>query len=176
MAEARTRPGILTRLRAAPRARLAAVWLALAAAASVWFVAGTDPVGRTARLTGDATYFHAYLPSLVLDGDLDFTNQYALTGNWYGFGKTELGRPANIFGIGPALFELPAFLAGHAVARASGLRASGFSRPEVAAALSMSLLASLCALIPAFALVRRRLGGGAALAAPLLVAAAGPVV
>jgi hypothetical protein len=175
MAEARTRPGIRARLRG-PRA-LAGAWLALLVASSIWFFAGTDAVGGTARLSADAAYYHAYLPSLVLDRDLDLANQYALTRNWYGFGRTELGRPANIFGIGPAVFELPAFVAGHAVAWASGLRASGFSRPEVAASLYMSLLATLGALVPASRLLRRRLGGGVApIAAPLLVAAAGPVV
>ncbi len=172
------RPRILDRLRASsPRARLIAGWLALLAAASIWFFAGTDGRGRTARLAADAEYYHAYLPTLVLDRDLDFTNQYAITKNWYRFGKTELGRPGNVFGIGPALFELPAFLVGHVAARVSDVRADGFSRAEVLPPLYMSLLATLGALVPAFLLLRRRLGGTLApVLAPLLVAAAGPVV
>ncbi len=113
----------------------------------------------------------------MLDRDLDFANQYAITKNWYRFGKTEMGRPGNVFGIGPALFELPAFLVGHVAARASGARADGFSAAEVLPSLYMSLLASLGALVPAFLLLRRRLGGALApVLAPLLVAAAGPVV
>ena len=39
--------------------------------------------GKTARLTADAWYYHAYLPSLVLDGDLDFANEYRITKHWY---------------------------------------------------------------------------------------------
>ncbi len=171
-------PRILDRLRtASPRVHLVAGWLALLAAASIWFFAGTDGRGGTARLSADGEYYHAYLPTLVLDRDLDFANQYAITKNWYRFGKTELGRPGNVFGIGPALFELPAFLAGHVAARAGGGRADGFSRTEVLPSLYMSLLASLGALVPAFLLLRRRLGGALApVLAPLLVAAAGPVV
>jgi hypothetical protein len=173
-----SRPPLLDRLRAVPpRAYLAAGWLALLAAASIWFFAGTDGRGRTARLAADAEYYHAYLPTLVLDRDLDFTNQYAITKNWYRFGKTELGRPGNVFGIGPALFELPAFLIGHVAARATSAHANGFSRAEVLPPLYMSLLASLGALVPAYLLLRRRLGGALApVLAPLLVAAAGPVV
>jgi hypothetical protein len=124
-------PAILSRLRG-PRAHVAA-WLALLLVTSVWFFTGTDERGKTARPTADADYYHVYLPSLVLDGDLDFANQYELTGNHYGFGRTDIGRPANVFGIGPAVFELPGFLVGHAVASAMGKRANGFSVPELRA-------------------------------------------
>jgi hypothetical protein len=160
-----------------PRARGLAAGLALLALTSIWFFTATDAQGRTARLTADAWYYHAYLPSLALDGDLDFDNQYEVTKNWYRFGKTEIGRTANVFGIGPALFEAPAFLVGHAAARIGGANADGFSRPEVLAALYMSLIASLAALVPAMLLLRRRLGGSLSpFAVPVLLAAAGPVV
>src|SRR4051812_6299624 len=94
-----------------------AIWIAaaaLAVAATIAFAAGKDDWGRSLRdPTADAAYYYAYLPSLVLDGDLDFTNQYQVTQNWYRLGPTPLGRAGNVFGIGPAVFALPAFVAGH---------------------------------------------------------------
>ncbi len=163
-----------------PHARHAlggAAAVAVIVASGLWLHAGQDDRGDTLRLTADAKYYHAYLPSLVLDRDLDLTPQYEVTRNWYGFDDTDLGRPGNVFGIGPAVFSSPFFLAGHAYARLTGEEADGFSRPEVVATLSASWVASLAALIPAALLIRRRLGSqNMAWVVPLLIAAAGPVV
>jgi hypothetical protein len=119
------------------RAVTRAAWIAtaaLAVAATVAFAAGHDDGGRTLREpTADAAYYYAYLPSLVLDGDLDLANQYQVTGNWYRLGATPLGRPGNVFGIGPAVFALPAFVAGHGLAVVAGARRDGFSRWESSA-------------------------------------------
>src|ERR1051325_11874526 len=101
----------------AAHVRNPATWIAgaLLAAATLACVAGHDDWGRSLRdPTADAAYYYAYLPSLVLDRDLDFTNQYQVTQNWYRLGPTPIGRPGNVFGIGPAVFELPAFVVGHA--------------------------------------------------------------
>src|SRR5262245_26586205 len=107
-----------------------------------------------------------------MDGDLDFADQYRVTGNWYRFGKTETGRMSNVFGIGPAVFEAPVFLAAHAVARGNG-----FARGEVEPVLYLSLLFSLGALVPVGVLLARRFGARyGAVAVPVLLAAAGPVV
>src|SRR2546429_9966547 len=93
----------------------------LAVAMTVAFGVGKDDWGRGVREpTADAAYYYAYLPSIVLDGDLDFANQYRVTQNWYRLGATPIGRPANVFGIGPAVFALPAFVVGHGLAIASG--------------------------------------------------------
>jgi hypothetical protein len=65
----------------------------------------------------------------------------------------------------------------HALARLSGAEADGFSGPEVKASLYASLLFSLGALLFAYRLIRRRLGGRyRAALVPLLVACGGPVV
>ena len=151
----------------------ALLWLA----GTIWFVVGKGPRGPTARLAADAAYYHAYLPSLAFDRDLDFTDEYRVTQNWYRFGKTEVGRPANVFGIGPAVFEAPLFAVGHAIARAGDWKADGFSPPEVFLSLHASLLASFAALVIAYRLVRRRLAGRMRLAcAVAAVALGGPVV
>ncbi|WP_428263151.1 hypothetical protein [Haliangium sp.] len=151
--------------------------LGLVLAASAWFFASEDNRGPTARLAADAPYYHSYLPSLLFDHDLDFTNEYRITNNWYRFGKTPLGRPSNVFGIGPALFALPGFGVGHLIALAAGDEANGFSAAEVKATMFASLLFSLGALWFTSRLLRRRLGGHWRPAlVPLLLAVAGPVV
>jgi hypothetical protein len=158
-----------------------ATWIAtaaLAVVATVAFAAGRDDWGRTLREpTADAAYYYAYLPSLVLDGDLDLTDQYRVTGNWYRLGATPLGRPGNVFGIGPAVFALPAFAAGHGLAVVAGARRDGFSGWETTLVLWTSVLASLGALVIAARLAQRQVGSAAAgYLGALAAALSGPVV
>ncbi len=171
-------PGLGRWLRADPRRTVAVAVAAIVFVASTaWFFTADDDRGRTARLSADAWYYHAYLPSLVLDHDLDFDNQYRITKNWYRFGKTKIGRRANVFGIGPAIFELPFYAAGRDIARLAGSNPNGFSTPEVRAALFASLLFSLGAMFFAYRLLRRRFGPGYLTPwVPVLVACGGPLV
>lgn len=165
---------------AARAARNRVIWVAgmvLAAAATCAFAMGHDDWGRSVREpTADAAYYYAYLPSLVLDRDLDFSNQYQVTQNWYRLQPTPLGRPGNVFGIGPAVFELPAFLVGHALARLTGARSDGFSRWETTLVLWTSVAFSLGAMWLAAELARRRVGAAAAYAGALAAAVAGPLL
>lgn len=162
---------------ARPRTVAVVVAAAVLLASSIWFFTARDERGRTSRLTADAWYYHAFLPSLAYDRDLDFSDEYQTTGNWYRFGKTELGRPANVFGVGPAVFEMPAFLTGALFTKVTGGRADGFSTAEVKLSLYMSLLFSLGALFFAGRVIRRRFDAPyLAMAVPILVACAGPVV
>lgn len=143
--------------------------LALALGRDDWSRTLTEP-------TADAAYYYVYLPSLFLDRDLDFSNQYEVTKNWYGLDVTSQGKPGNVFGIGPALLQAPAFLLGHALARISGSRSDGFSQFETALVLWTSVLFSIGALCIAAKIATRRVGPGASslvgAAAALL---AGPV-
>ncbi len=73
---------------------------------------------------GDARSYFAYLPSIVLDGDLDLTNQFdALRPEGgdprYPFGVGAEGYAANVFPVGPALLWLPGYLVGLAMDRAA---------------------------------------------------------
>jgi hypothetical protein len=122
----------------------------------------------------DASYYYVYLPSLFLDGDLDFGNQYSVTKNFYRFRPTPLRRPGNVFGIGPAIYQAPAFLVGHAIAIANDERGDGFSTWETGLAMSTSLVFSLGAVLLVMRLVRRRVGDGpASVIGPLLAMFAG---
>ena len=123
----------------------------------IWFFASKDKQGDSARLTADAWYYHAYLPSLVFDQDLDFTDEYKITKNWYRLGKTPTGRTSK--------------------ATIVGEKANGFSKSEVKLSLFASLLFSLGALFFGARLIARRLGGRyGPLAVALLTAAGGPVI
>lgn len=158
-----------------------AIWLVtavLGVAATVAFAVGDDAWGRSLREpSADAAYYYVYLPSLVLDGDLDFTDEYAVTKNWYRLGPAKAGRPSNVFGIGPAVFQLPAFVAGHGLAAAAGARGDGFSRWETALVLWTGIPCALGAMLLAYRLARRRVGGPVpAYLGALLAAAGGPLL
>jgi hypothetical protein len=160
------------------RARATRIFsIAVLAAATLWFALGTDSRQcSTVEPVADAAYYYAYLPSLMLDRDLDFTNQYEVTGNWYFLKRTPTGKPGNVFGIGPALFELPAFAIGHGLAIVTGSRRDGFSGWEEALVLWMSVLFGVGALVMAGRLAQRRVGPRwSAWVGPLVVALAGPV-
>ena len=164
-----------------PRSHARASWIAtaaLAVVATIAFAAGKDDWGRSVREpTADAAYYYAYLPSLVLDGDLDFANQYQATGNWYRLGPTPIGRPGNVFGIGPAVFALPAFVVGHGLARLAGARDDGFSGWETTLVLWTSIPMSLGAVLLAARLARRRVGSAlAGYAGAVVAAVSGPLL
>src|SRR4051794_2367865 len=89
------------------RAPVSWVFAALCALGTLWFWTGRSANGRaTSQVSADARYYYVYLPSLLLDGDLDFTNQYAVLGNYYHEVRNpETQQLENAFGIGPALFH-----------------------------------------------------------------------
>ncbi len=73
-------------------------------------------VGKT--VYGDGIYYYSWLRSLVVDQDIDFTNEYT----FFGADQmdTPIGREGNIYPFGPALLALPVFLPLFAVFGGSG--------------------------------------------------------
>ena len=66
------------------------------------------------RVASDGIFYYTPLHSLVVDGDLDFANEYRVLGAPAGyFQRTETGRLPNNFSIGPALLWLPWFVLAH---------------------------------------------------------------
>ena len=81
----------------------------------------TIPLPRVdGQLIGsDGVYYYAYLPSLLLDGDLDLSNQYARllpTEVVALMGHTATGLLPNAYAIGSTILWAPFFLLGHALA------------------------------------------------------------
>jgi len=70
-----------------------------------------------ALFVSDGFYYYSYTVSLVLDRDLDFSNQYRFNKEWassiYAYIVSKTGRPANQYGIGFGLLLLPAFASVH---------------------------------------------------------------
>lgn len=88
-------------------------------------------------IVGDGIYYYVYLRSAVLDGDLEFTNDYTI---YQAFNtddprkkeemlsrKTPTGMAGNFFSIGPAVLWSPVFLVTHALATIFGQAGDGFS-------------------------------------------------
>ena len=103
------------------------------------------PRGHGRIVNGDAIQYYAYLRSLAIDHDVDFTNEYAVLYSSNGSAdegeanvwltrKSATGRPVNMMSIGPALLWSPFFLLAYLVAlfmRLFGVTAAldGFSTP-----------------------------------------------
>lgn len=88
-------------------------------------------------IVGDGIYYYVYLRSAVLDGDLDFLNDYTIYQSYNTKDlvkkeemlnrKTPTGMAANLFSIGPAVLWSPVFLVTHLVASALGQTGNGYA-------------------------------------------------
>jgi hypothetical protein len=115
----------------------------------------------------DGRFYYVYLPSLVIDGDLDFTNQMRehWDGDWYppfDEYRTERGLVANKYPIGVALTVTPSFLLGHAVALisyhwtgAGWCAPDGYSVPYQVCNLLFLLVLGACTMVLADRLLTR---------------------
>jgi len=76
----------------------------------------------------DGAFYYAYLPTLLLDHDLDFRNQYASLvpeKNLSRIRESVTGRLPNKWAIGSAVLWTPFFLIGHLLAM--GMKAAGYA-------------------------------------------------
>lgn len=88
-------------------------------------------------IVGDGIYYYVYLRSTVLDGDLDFTNDYTLYQEFNTTDpikkremlerKTPHGLPANLFSVGPAVLWSPIFIVTHLIASLFGAAGDGYA-------------------------------------------------
>ncbi len=99
------------------------------------FFAHAFVIGKT--VYGDGIYYYSWLRSTVVDGDINFANEYA------GFGATQQlttkGLLGNIYSVGPAMLWLPQFLLTHRL-----LNDTGFTLPYQ---LTVGLTSVLYALV-----------------------------
>ncbi len=93
-------------------------WLIVSAIACVLLFFATIPMPREdGHLAGsDGLYYFSILRSSVLDGDLDFSNDYQLLG--VDAPVTTTGHKANPYAVGAAILWLPFFVGAHAIALA----------------------------------------------------------
>ncbi len=155
---------------------------ALSAACLVVFLA-TIPLPRVdgQLLGGDGVGYYAYLPSVVLDGDLDLANQYAALlppDHHLVAARTTTGKSFNYWPIGPALLWLPFFVLAHGLAlllNAVGvaIRLDGCGYWHQAFVIAGSVACGGAALWLAFDVARRVARQASAMWAVALVACAG---
>lgn len=132
---------------------------------------------------GDARSYFAYLPSIVLDGDLDLTDQFRVLqpepgadDPGYPFGVGADGRASNPFPVGPALVWLPGYAVGLTVDRllaGVGVMTSaqpfGYGVGSVWGAALISIFAAGGAAFLGYRVARRVAGPLPALAAAVFV-------
>ncbi len=164
------------------RLKPAVVLGAVSAACLVVFLA-TIPLPRVdgQLVGGDGIGYYAYLPSLLLDHDLDFANQYAALlppGPHLHTARTPTGLLFNYWPIGPALLWLPFFLLAHGLAlvlAAAGvpIRLDGCGYWHQAFVIAGNIAYGGAALWLAFDVARRVARQASAMWAVVLVACAG---
>lgn len=114
--------------------------------------------GPCYRFGADDSFYYAYLSSLAVDGDFDFTNQYRESGLEEFVGKkfwetrTSTGRLENDFPVGASILWTPFFLIGHIEAKLLGPNypATGYSEPYVNALILANLFYSFAGLFLAY--------------------------
>jgi len=136
----------------------------------------------------DGIRYYVYLPSLLLDGDLDFTDEYI-----YFFAyepdkaeriikdRTPQGLPPNQWPVGPAILWAPFFLLAHLLANlfnslGAHTPTDGYGYFYQAIVLSGSILYGGAGLLFTYRFVREWTSEQAALAATVLVAFGGNLV
>jgi hypothetical protein len=141
-----------TRLRDVPAAALraaearpAAAFTLVGFAFALAYLAGVlvFPSGSGRIINGDAIQYFAYLQSAVIDGDLDFSNDYRQlyrnadpeTNVWLR-SRTPIGRVPNMMSVGPAILWSPFYVGTRVVlgAGAPGERAQGILYASVGVA------------------------------------------
>jgi hypothetical protein len=133
---------------------------------------------------GDGVGYYAYLPSVILDRDLDFSNQYAALlppGHHLLTARTPTGLSFNYWPIGPALLWLPFFLLAHGLAlvlAAAGVAISldGIGYWHQAFVIAGNIACGGAALWLAFDAARRVARQASALWAVVAIACAGNLV
>ena len=136
----------------------------------------------------DGIPYYVYLPSLLLDRDLDFADEFTY---FYAFepghaerlirNPTPRGLPANQWPIGPAVFWAPFFLAAHLLAYVlklfgAGISVDGYGTIYQAFALSGSIAYGSFGLVLTYWFVSEAAEKRAALLATLLVTLGGNLV
>lgn len=122
------------------------------------------------RVASDGIFYYAPLHSIVVDGDLDFENEYRVLGAQPGyFQRTVTGRLPNNYSIGPALAWTPFFVAAHLLAKLGWYRPTGFGYPYFTAVATGTALIGFLGVVWSFRLVRSYFRAPIALASAVLV-------
>lgn len=128
-------------------------------------------------IVGDGIYYYVYLRSALLDGDLEFTNDYTLYQEFNTDDprkkeemlsrKTPTGMAGNFFSVGPAVLWSPIYIATHLLAVLTGQAGDGFSIWYEAPILFLSIAYGFAGILLMYRVVAGMFSKFAALAAIL---------
>jgi hypothetical protein len=138
----------------------------------------TIPLPRADQMLigSDGVRYYLYVRSLVIDGDLDFRNEWThFVGADNVPADTPAGRPPNIMPIGMGLVWAPFFFAAHALSGLLGLPTDGYGYVYQAAVCLGSMIYGFIGLLLAYALAREYADTTSALVAVVLLWFAGNV-
>ena len=139
----------------------------------------TIPLPRVDHLLigSDGVSYYHYVHSLVIDGDLDFRNEYVhFLGADHVPADTPAGRPPNKMSIGLGLVWMPFFVAAHALSALLGLPTDGYSYVYQAAVCLGSMTYGFIGLLLTYRLCRERVDAASAVIAVALIWFASNVV
>jgi hypothetical protein len=117
----------------------------------------TIPVPRADNMLigSDGVRYYLYARSLVVDGDLDFTNEYRdFVRPKHPPLLTPTGRPENNLPIGAGVVWIPFFVVAHAASWLLGLPATGYTYVYQAAVCLGSMLVAFVGLLATYRLCR----------------------
>lgn len=122
------------------------------------------------RVASDGIFYFAPLRSIIMNGDLDFENEYRVLGAPEGyFQRTETGKLPNNFSLGPALLWMPFYLVVHGIAHLGLFRPTGFGYPYFTIVGVATVLGGFAGVCWFFQLARSYFNAPVALAATLLL-------
>jgi hypothetical protein len=132
----------------------------------------TIPVPRRDHLLigSDGVRYYCHVHSLVIDGDLDFRDEYI---HFHGPARvpadTPAGYPPNKMSIGLGLVWIPFFVAAHALSALLGLPTDGYSYVYQAAVCLGSMMYGFIGLLLTYRLCRERVDAASATVAVVLI-------
>ncbi len=122
------------------------------------------------RVASDGVHYFATLRSIVVDGDLDFENEYRILGAQEGyFLPTETGRLPNNFSVGPALLWSPTYLLVHGLGHIGLFRPTGIGYPYFTAISTVTAFGGFLGVLWLYGLVRVYFEPSVAFSASLLI-------
>jgi hypothetical protein len=122
------------------------------------------------RVASDGVHYFATLRSIVVDGDLDFENEYRiLRADESYFQRTATGRLPNNHSVGPALLWSPVYLLLHGLGHMGLFRPTGFGYPYFTAIATVTALAGFLGVLWLYRLASRYFESPVAFASSLLI-------
>ena len=122
------------------------------------------------RVASDGVHYFATLRSMVVDGDLNFENEYRILGAQEGyFLPTETGRLPNNFSVGPALLWSPTYFLIHGLGNMGLFRPTGIGYPYFTAISTVTAFFGFLGVLWLYGLVRLYFEPAISFAAALLI-------